>query len=53
MAMTPYLVFIKRTNIQICECSTRDDAKMMLHFDPVNREVRQRRLPVLTGKTNT
>ena len=51
--MTRYLVFIKRTNIQICECATREDAKMMLHFDPVNREVRYRRPLEPTGKTNT
>jgi hypothetical protein len=42
--MTSYLVVNKRTGVQICECATRDDARMMLHFDPINRGVRQRRL---------
>ena len=51
--MTPYLIFDKRTGTQICETPSRADAKMMLHFDGANREVRQRRLPVLTGKTTT
>lgn len=42
--MTSYLVYNKSTGAQICECATCDDARMMLLFDPDNREVRQRRL---------
>ena len=42
--MTSYLIFNKRTGTQICETPNFADARMMLHFDPLNREVRQRRL---------